>query len=161
MGVATLGAPATVSAPMRLAGDQTLVPPSVGNTCDVTVPAIVTTVLLPSLPTLTTCSSAQTTSLTVGGAPSGAVATASGSNASPSDARSSDAHSSSTAARPGSASTASSTESTTAAGVLGGGAGTPSAGTDIAFGIGIGLVIAGAGIGTGTGAFLKRRRTTP
>lgn len=161
MGFATLGEPAA-SAAMTLAGDETLAPLPVGNGCTVTVPVIVTTVHLPNLSILTTCSSTQTTSLAVGSAPSGAVTADSVSSTSPSSTSPSGvSRVSSTTARPNSASTTSSTQSKTAAGVLGADAGTPSTGTDIAFGIGIGLVIAGAGIGSGTGAFLRRRRTTP
>lgn len=162
MGLATVAGPATPSGEFRLAGDQTLVPLPVGSECDdVTLPAIVTTVSLPSLPEVPTCTSTHTTAPTSEDVQSEAVTTSSGSSASHAGTTSRvDSRSSITTARPGSSSTASSTESKTTAGVLGANAGTPSTGTDIAFGIGIGLVIAGAGIGTGTSAFLKRRRST-
>ena len=159
MVMATLGAPATVSGELRLARDQTLVPLPVEDSCGhITVPAIVTTV---SLPGLTTCSSTQATSPSSESAPSSAINTSSESSAPHSGATGATSRSSITAPRPGPASTTSSGKTTTAAGVLGADSGTPSTGTDIAFGIGIGLVIAGAGVGTGTTAFRKRRRTVP
>ena len=162
MGLATLGAPATVSGHFRLDGDQTLVPLPVEDNCDhITVPALVTTVSLPNLPDLTTCSSAHTTSHTSESVASSAINTTSESTLSHSGTSGATSRSSATATRPGTSATTSSGESKTAAGVLGADSGTPSTGTDIAFGIGIGLVIAGAGIGTGTTAFRKRRRTIP
>jgi hypothetical protein len=159
MGLATLAGPATASGDFRLAGDQTLVPLPVDDTCGhVTIPAIATTVSLPNLPTCLT--STHTTSLTSERAQSGAINTSSQSSTSQPGTTTTKSRLSFTTARQGSSSTASSSESKTVAGVLGADTGTPSTGTDIAFGIGIGLVIAGAGIGTGTGTFLKRRRTT-
>lgn len=158
--VATLGAPATVSGRLQLVGEQTLLPlPIVGDCDSVTVPAVVTTVSVPSLPSLTTCASAHTSVLTSSSAHLGATSTPAGAGTSQPGTTSTAAGSPATTSRPDASSTTSSRASTPRAGALGADTGTPSTGTDIAFGIGIGLVIAGAGIGTGTGAFLKRRRT--
>ena len=161
MAVATVGGPSMKAGSVTLADQPTLLPlPIVGECGNLSLPIIVTTVTLPDLTCTATHSSMQTSSDEQPGtveSSTSAAATAPGSASNTVGQRASVAPTGS--ATPSVATSRSA--SSTAVGVLGANTGTPSTGTDIAFGIGIGLVIAGAGIGTGTAEFFKRRRTTP
>ena len=167
IGGAALMAAATVSGPsmqpgsVALAGLPTLLPlPITGDCQDLSLTVIVTTLTVEELSCSTTltgepASSDQQTPTPP--PPSSAAAMSSGLSSNAGGRAPTVATAGSTRASRATSSSA----SKTAAGVLGADTGTPSTGTDIAFGIGIGLVIAGAGIGTGTAEFFKRRRSTP
>lgn len=162
MAVTTAGGPSTNAGSVALAGQPTLLPlPIIGKCDDLSLSAIVTTVTLGALTCTARHTSEQTSRDEQTGTPLPSTGTAAATSSGPELTAPGHATTLAATGSKGSSLTSSRSSSSTAAGVLGANAGTPSTGTDIAFGIGIGLVIAGAGIGTGTAEFYKRRRTTP